>query len=80
MDLATAFGLLAADGFVPKERLAGLLFIGELALDGHLRPVAGTLPIAIAARRAGMRAIVVPRDRYLSRATQALIEIVRDSV
>ena len=62
MDLATDFGLLAADGFVPKERLADLLFIGELALDGSLRPVTGTLPIAIAARRAGMRAVVLPRD------------------
>ena len=62
MDLATAFGLLAADGFVPRERLTDLLFVGELALDGSLRPVTGTLPIAIAARRAGMRAVVVPRD------------------
>jgi magnesium chelatase family protein len=61
-DLATAVGLLAADGMVAAERLAGILLVGELALDGTLRPVAGVLPMMILARRIGIRAAVVPSE------------------
>src|SRR4029453_6303661 len=42
-DLATALGLLSADGVVPHARLAQLMLVGELALDGTLRPVPGVL-------------------------------------
>jgi magnesium chelatase family protein len=59
-DLATALGLLAADGLLPAARLADVLLVGELALDGALRPVAGVLPMALAARRAGLQAAIVP--------------------
>jgi magnesium chelatase family protein len=38
-DLATAVGLLAADGALPSDPLSGVLLVGELALDGSLRPV-----------------------------------------
>ncbi len=59
-DLATAVGLLATDGLVPRERLARLLLIGELALDGAVRAVPGVLPMMLMARREGMAAAVVP--------------------
>jgi magnesium chelatase family protein len=59
-DLATAVGLLAADGAVPAPRLSRLLFVGELALDGSVRPVAGVLPMVLMARRHGMAAALVP--------------------
>jgi magnesium chelatase family protein len=59
-DLATAVGLLAADGVVPPPRLADVLLVGELALDGVLRPVTGVLPMLLAARREGLRSAVVP--------------------
>jgi magnesium chelatase family protein len=59
-DLATALGLLAADGLLPAARLADVLLVGELALDGALRPVSGVLPMALAARRAGLQAAIVP--------------------
>ncbi len=61
-DLPIAVGMLAADGQLRSERLADLLILGELALDGSVRPVRGVLPIALAARRAGKRGIVVPAD------------------
>lgn len=61
-DLATAVGLLAADGLVPGGPLRGVLLVGELALDGTLRPVRGVLPMLIAARRAGLDAAIVPRE------------------
>jgi magnesium chelatase family protein len=61
-DLATAVGLLATDGVVPKAPLASVLLTGELALDGGLRPVVGVLPMMLAAQRAGLRAAIVPAE------------------
>src|SRR5262245_32250439 len=61
-DLATAVGLLAADGALPALPLADLLLVGELALDGAVRPVPGVLPMMIAARARGLRAALVPAD------------------
>jgi magnesium chelatase family protein len=59
-DVALACALLAADGRIPAERLCGLVLIGELALDGRLRPVRGVLPAVLAARRVGISQVVVP--------------------
>ena len=58
-DLAVALGILAATGVVSRHRLADTLLLGELALDGSLRPVPGGLPIAWEAAAAGMRAAIV---------------------
>ncbi len=59
-DLATAVGLLAADGLLPSALLRDVLLVGELALDGSLRPVSGILPMLLMARRRGIRAAIVP--------------------
>lgn len=59
-DLALACALLAADGRVPSGRLRGTVLIGELALDGRLRPVRGVLPAVLAARAVGIGQVVVP--------------------
>ena len=59
-DLATAVGLLAADGSLPATALADVLLIGELALDGTVRPVQGVLPMMLMARRHGVGAALVP--------------------
>jgi magnesium chelatase family protein len=59
-DLPLACALLAADGRIPADRLRGLVLIGELALDGRLRPVRGVLPALLAARRVGIKQVVVP--------------------
>ncbi len=63
-DLATAVGLLAADGSLPAGRLADLLLVGELALDGSVRPVAGVLPMMIEARRRGLSAAIVSASNF----------------
>jgi magnesium chelatase family protein len=57
LDLAVALGVLAADGQIGAASLAGSAFIGELGLDGSLRPVPGILPLVAAAAEAG---VVVP--------------------
>jgi len=58
-DLPIALGLLGASGQLPLERLDGVWSAAELGLDGSLRPVRGVLAIALAARRLGVRALLV---------------------
>ena len=61
-DLPISVGILAASEQVDAQLLGDYLFLGELSLDGSLRPVAGVLPIAAAAQRLGMAGLVVPAD------------------
>jgi magnesium chelatase family protein len=60
LDLAIAVGILGAIGVVPARALEGLLLIGELSLDGSLRPVRGILPQLDGARARGISLAVVP--------------------
>ena len=57
-DLPISLAVLAATRQLPPERLAGHAAVGELALDGRIRPVAGTLAVAEGARRAGLTRVV----------------------
>ncbi|MEC0169854.1 YifB family Mg chelatase-like AAA ATPase [Paenibacillus graminis] len=59
-DLAIALGILTTSGQLVMPDAENLLLIGELALDGSLRPVTGVLPMVEAARRAGLTAVLVP--------------------
>jgi magnesium chelatase family protein len=66
-DLPIALGLLAAtgqldprEGAPPGPSPAGYLVVGELSLEGAVRPVRGALSIALAARHAGVRGVIVP--------------------
>ena len=59
-DLAVAAALLAATGALEPARAAAAVHLGELALDGSLRPVAGVLPAVLAARGAGAVRVLVP--------------------
>jgi magnesium chelatase family protein len=59
-DLPIALGILAAEKLIPQERVSDYTIMGELSLDGRIKPVNGTLPMAIAARTAGCRGIIVP--------------------
>jgi magnesium chelatase family protein len=56
-DLPIAVGLLAAMGLIPQDVLARFLILGELALDGSISSVAGTLPAAVAANARGLGVI-----------------------
>ena len=74
-DLPISLGLLVFLGVVPGERLNDYLFIGELAMDGRLKPVRGILPAALLAQRKGYRAIVVPRENEKEAALVSDLEI-----
>ncbi|OBK72408.1 YifB family Mg chelatase-like AAA ATPase [Mycobacterium sp. 1274761.0] len=59
-DLALAVAVLSADGRKPWPRLEKTVLLGELALDGRVRPVKGVLPAVLTAKRQGWPAAVVP--------------------
>jgi len=61
-DLPISIGILAASEQVDPQLLGDHLFLGEVSLDGSLRPVSGVLPIAAAAKQLGMIGIVVPKE------------------
>ncbi|HEX6933250.1 MAG TPA: ATP-binding protein [Streptosporangiaceae bacterium] len=61
-DLGIAMAILAASGMLPVASLEGLVLIGELGLDGRIRPVPGVLPAAAAAAAAGFGAIGVAEE------------------
>ena len=60
-DLPILLSILSASGLMKRPR-STYAFVGELSLDGQVRPVSGVLPMAIAAKRAGMEAIFVPAE------------------
>ncbi|MDF5758436.1 magnesium chelatase domain-containing protein [Spongiactinospora sp. TRM90649] len=60
VDLALGVVILAAAGMVPPDRLGGRLFLGELGLNGAVRPVAGVAVAVRAAVHAGITEVVVP--------------------
>ncbi len=60
-DLPIALGILAATGVIEPRHVEGVVLLGELSLDGSIQPIRGVLPVAIAARREGKTAILLPR-------------------
>lgn len=61
-DLPLAIALVAANNMVRLTALEGTMLVGELGLDGTLRPVRGALPIAIKAREMGFDSLIVPME------------------
>ena len=59
-DLPIAIAVLTAHGDLPTQDPTERLFIGELALDGHLRPVTGALSTALLVKRLGIKELIVP--------------------
>jgi magnesium chelatase family protein len=61
-DLPMALGILAATGVISQRLVSQYLILGELSLDGRVKPVNGSLPMALAAKEAGYSGIIVPHD------------------
>lgn len=59
-DLPLIVGIMAAGDYIPEASLENSLFIGELSLDGHLKPVRGILSIAVLAHEQGIKRIILP--------------------
>ena len=67
-DLPIAACILGAWGVFPPEALEGYRLVGELSLEGKLRPARGVLPMALAARRLGGKGLILPRENELEAA------------
>jgi len=61
-DLPLAVGILAVGGYLPVDKLESFVMMGELSLDGSLRPVRGVLPMALRAKAEGFRGMILPHQ------------------
>ena len=61
-DLPMALGILTATRLIPQEAVARYLVMGELSLDGRVKPVRGSLPMALEAARRKQAGVIVPRE------------------
>lgn len=74
-DVALSAAVLSADRKKPWPRLEQTVLLGELALDGRVRPVRGVLPAVLAAKRRGWAAVVVPGDNLAEASLVEGIEV-----
>ncbi|GAQ95171.1 magnesium chelatase family protein [Thermodesulfovibrio aggregans] len=74
-DLPIAVGILAAEGHIPKDVLKDFLIVGELALEGRLRPVKGTLCIASKLNELGVKKLIVPMKNASEAAVVKGVEV-----
>ena len=75
-DLPISLGMLAASGQFQSERFGDYAVVGELALEGHTRPIKGVLSMAMAARDAGYRGILVPTENVAEAAVVSEIDVI----
>ena len=61
-DLPLAIGIMAANKQIPVDKAAKYIMMGELSLDGSLKPIKGALPIAIQAREEGYDGFILPLE------------------
>ena len=74
-DLPLAMGILAASDQINSEEVGNYIIMGELALDGELRPIKGTLPIAIQAKKEGFKGFILPKQNALEAAIVSGIDV-----
>ncbi len=75
LDLPIAISILAANGSVPSSELEGTLFLGELGLDGALRPINGAVSVALMAVEKGYRRLVLPAPNAPEAAVAPGVEV-----
>ena len=74
-DLPLAVGLLAASEQISDADLENYIIMGELSLDGNLRPIKGALPMAIMARELGFKGFILPEENAMEAAVVDKIEV-----
>ncbi len=75
-DLPISLGILAGSGQFQSDRFLDFAVVGELALEGHTRPVKGALSMAMAARDAGYKGILVPAENAAEAAVVDQIDVI----
>ncbi len=74
-DLPIAIGILAASGQVEHSRLDEFIIMGELSLDGGLKPIKGALPIAIKAMQEGFKGLILPIENAAEAAVVEQVDV-----
>ncbi len=74
-DLPLAIGILAASNQMSDRKLAEYVIMGELSLDGSLRPIKGVLPIAVKAKEEGFKGLIVPEQNAREAAVVKGLEV-----
>lgn len=75
-DLPIAMGILAASGQIESADISKYMIMGELALDGMIRPIKGVLPIAIQARDEGFKGFILPKQNAKEAAVVTDLEVI----
>ncbi len=75
-DLPIALGVLSASGQLDSTMLDKYMIMGELSLDGILRPIKGALPIAIEARKQGFKGFILPKENASEAAIVSNLDII----
>jgi magnesium chelatase family protein len=74
-DLPIALGILSATGQVSKENFEDYLILGELSLDGAVKPIHGALPMALSARKNNIKGMILPQENAKEAAMSKDVEI-----
>ena len=74
-DLPIAVGILAANEIIDATDIDKFVIMGELSLDGSLKPIKGALPIAVMARDMGYKGFILPRDNVFEAAVVNKLEV-----
>ncbi|MEN8122052.1 MAG: magnesium chelatase domain-containing protein, partial [Bacteroidota bacterium] len=74
-DLPLAIGIMAADEQIPNSEVHKYMIMGELSLDGSLKPIKGVLPIAIRAREDGFKGFILPKENAKEAAVVDKLEV-----
>lgn len=74
-DLPIAIGILAAEGTVLPGLMGSYLLLGELSLDGRIKPIKGALPMAMAAKESGLRGVILPEENAYEAAVVKELEV-----
>ena len=75
-DLPIALGVLKSSGQIQAEAMTDYVIMGELALDGGLRPIKGVLPIAIEARNKGFKGVILPEENTIEAAIVNNLDVI----
>lgn len=74
-DLPIAMAIVVAEGAVSASSFSDYILAGELSLDGKIKPIRGALPIALEAKRLGLKGIIIPRENAAEAAVVKGIEV-----
>jgi len=74
-DLPICLGLLRGSGQLPGDEPDEYMFLGELSLNGALRPVIGALPMVLCAAKAGIKKVILPKENALEAAVVEGVEV-----